>query len=171
MNGKRWIVVAGVAVAGGLGIAALNGWIPPRSGVEGTIAGAKRYQVEQISDQDVTLADAGVQEFIQSDLFHKISTDPNFGKTILVPAENGKLVLVPTENGKIVLVPTENGKAVLVKVENGKTVRVPTENGKFVLVPTENGKTVLVPTENGKTVHLPPTQELEKTASQSQGGE
>jgi hypothetical protein len=147
MNGKRWIVVAGLAVAAGVGIAAMNGLIPPRSGVEGTIAGAKRYQVEQISDKDVGLSDPAVQAFLQSDLFHKISTDPNFGKTILVPAENGKLVRVPTENGKLTLVPTENGKAVLVAVENGKTVRVPTENGKLILVPTENGKYFLVPTE------------------------
>jgi hypothetical protein len=28
-----------------------------------------------------------------------------------------------------------------------------------------------VPTENGKAVHVPATQELEKTASHSQGGE
>jgi hypothetical protein len=116
------------------------------------IAGAKRYQVAQISDRDVSLSGAAVQEFIQSDLFHKISANPNFGKTILVPAENGKVVLVKVENGRTVKVPAENGK----------TVKVPTENGKTVNVPTENGKTVLVPTENGKTVHVPAPQELEE---------
>lgn len=93
------------------------------------IAGAKRYNVEQISDKDVNLSDRAVQGFIQSDLFHKMSTDRNFAKTVLVPVENGKQVLVPVENGKRVLVPAENGKRVLVPVENGRRVLVPVENG------------------------------------------
>ena len=70
MNGKRIVVVVGVLAAAGLGYASLKGYFPPKSGLEGTIGGAKRYQAQQIADKDVVTQDPQVQEFLQSDLFH-----------------------------------------------------------------------------------------------------
>ena len=60
--------VVGVAVVG-LAAAHFAGIIPPKSGLEGTIGAAKRYQATQITDKDVVLQDPQVQALIQSDLF------------------------------------------------------------------------------------------------------
>jgi len=72
------LVVAGVAV-----YAVATGMYPPKSGTEGAIGAASRYQAQQISDADVSLQDASVQAFLQSDTFHKMATNATFRKQML----------------------------------------------------------------------------------------
>ena len=84
MSSKRWVVIAGIVVVLlGVGYAAMTGLFPPKSGLEGTVGAAKRYQTEQISSSDVALQDAKVQAFLQSDLFHKMSTNATFRRAVL----------------------------------------------------------------------------------------
>ena len=79
MNTKRTgIIVAFVAVAAVVGFVALRGTWPPGQGTEGAIGAANRYQSGQIAAQDVQLQDAEIQAFIQSDVFHKLATNPEF---------------------------------------------------------------------------------------------
>src|SRR5207245_3378924 len=61
--------ISTVFVAGAIGLVALTGIWPPRTGVEGTIGGANRYRAQQIKESDVQLADADLQAFIQTDTF------------------------------------------------------------------------------------------------------
>jgi hypothetical protein len=77
-NRKTIVMIAGVIVAAGVGFLAWRGAVPSRDGTEGAIGAAKRYQSQQIGDQDVTLDDAQVATFIQSDSFRKLATDPKF---------------------------------------------------------------------------------------------
>jgi len=79
MKGNRiaWIVGV-VVIAAVVGFLALRNYWPPKSGTEGAIGAANRYTAQQISDQDVTLKDAQVQAFLQSDTFHQIATNPDF---------------------------------------------------------------------------------------------
>ena len=79
---KRIVVVIGVLVAAGLGYVSLRGWFPPKADLEGTVGGAKRYHAEQITNKDVVLQDPEVQAFIQSDLFHQMTTNPDFRKAV-----------------------------------------------------------------------------------------
>ncbi|HEY2924121.1 MAG TPA: hypothetical protein VGJ98_04075, partial [Candidatus Eisenbacteria bacterium] len=79
---KRPGIILGLAVVGvvGLAVAHFTGIIPPKSGLEGTIGAAKRYQATQITDKDVVLADPQIQALLQSDLFHKVIATPEFKK-------------------------------------------------------------------------------------------
>lgn len=79
---KRPGIILGLAVVGvvGLAVAHFTGIIPPKSGLEGTIGAAKRYQATQITDKDVVLADPQMQALLQSDLFHKVIATPEFKK-------------------------------------------------------------------------------------------
>ena len=51
------------------------GYPPVEKGTEATIGAAQRYQSPQISSADVKTQDAQLQAFLQSDLFHQLSTD------------------------------------------------------------------------------------------------
>src|SRR2546425_5379571 len=55
MPNKTWIITGAVVVAAVIGYVALRGPQVPRKGTEGAIGAAKRYQSQQISNQDVTL--------------------------------------------------------------------------------------------------------------------
>src|SRR5690242_14512821 len=68
-----WTLAAAAAVA--LVIMKISGYPPVQSGTEATIGAAQRYQAQQISDADVKTDDAQLQAFMQSDLFHKLTTD------------------------------------------------------------------------------------------------
>ena len=81
-NRKIVVLLVALVVVCGLAFASLSGLYPPKSGVEGTIGGAKRYTAGQISEKDVVLTDAQIQAFLQSDLFHKMTTDPDFRKLV-----------------------------------------------------------------------------------------
>lgn len=81
-NRKTWLILGSVVVAAVIGFVALRGVYPPRTNVEGAIGGADRYQSTQITDTDVVLKDAEVQAFLQSDLFHRMSTDADFARIV-----------------------------------------------------------------------------------------
>jgi hypothetical protein len=81
-NKKAVIIVSLVAVAVIVGFVALRGTWPPGSGTEGAIGAANRYSSPQITDTDVKIQDADIQAFIQSDLFHKMATNPEFRKMV-----------------------------------------------------------------------------------------
>ena len=94
MSAKRVVIGLGVVVAIALGIASFKGVIPPKSGFEGAIGAAKRYQNTQISAGDVKLADADMQDLLQSDLFHQIVTDANFREVLRTQSESFRTVLM-----------------------------------------------------------------------------
>ena len=66
--------MAGVA-AGALIIMRVAGFPPVENGTEATIGAAQRYQAQQVSNADVKVQDAQLQAFLQTDAFHKLSTD------------------------------------------------------------------------------------------------
>jgi hypothetical protein len=68
-----WIVAATAALA--LITMRLVGYPPVEKGTEATIGAAQRYQSPQISSADVKTEDAQLQAFLQSDLFHQLTTD------------------------------------------------------------------------------------------------
>jgi len=83
MNNKKAVISVGVlAVAVVVGFVALRGTWPPGQGTEGAIGAANRYSSTQITDNDVKLQDAEIQAFIQSDVFHKLATNPEFRKMV-----------------------------------------------------------------------------------------
>src|SRR2546428_2080375 len=169
---KRPGIILGLVVVAvvGIGVAHYMGIIPPKSGLEGTIGAAKRYQATQITDKDVVLADPQIQALLQSDLFHKVIATPefkklsqneefwrlvttaDFRKTFVVPdADGGRTAVRPTEDGKTAVRPTEDfGKTAVRPTEDGKTAVRPTEDGKTAVRPTEDfGRTAVRPTEDG----------------------
>ena len=81
------VAIAVVVVAGIAGYAVMSGMYPPKTGTEGAIGAASRYQAQQISDSDVSLTDPSVQAFLQSDTFHKIATNPVFRKEVVAQAK------------------------------------------------------------------------------------
>jgi hypothetical protein len=68
-----WILAAAAALA--LIAMRLVGYPPVEKGTEATIGAAQRYQSPQISSADVKTQDAQLQAFLQSDLFHQLTTD------------------------------------------------------------------------------------------------
>ena len=78
MTSKRIILGVGVVAAIGVVFAFWSGLVPPKSGLEGTIGAAQRYQSGQITDKDVVLQDQQLQALLQSDVFHKLQTDPAY---------------------------------------------------------------------------------------------
>jgi hypothetical protein len=80
---RRLVILAAILVVG-VGVIFLSKRSTgPNQGAEGTIGAANRYTAQQISDKDVALKDADVQAFLQSDLFHKMTIDPEFRKVAL----------------------------------------------------------------------------------------
>ena len=67
------IVLIGVAALAVVAYFGMNN--PPGEGVSGTVAPAERYRADQISADDIDLGDQAVQDFMQSDLFAKLTTD------------------------------------------------------------------------------------------------
>jgi len=83
MNNKKAVIsVAILAVAVVVGFVSLRGTWPPGQGTEGAIGAANRYSSTQITADDVKLQDADIQAFIQSDVFHKLATNPEFRKMV-----------------------------------------------------------------------------------------
>ena len=108
-----------VAVVG-LAVAHFAGIFPPKSGFEGTIGAAKRYNATQITDKDVVLQDPQVQALLQSDLFHKVIATPEFRKLaqtdqfwhLVTTADFQKLVVLPDADGRSrVVVPDADGRS------------------------------------------------------------
>jgi len=127
---RQGIIVglAGVAVVG-IVVAHYAGIIPPKSGLEGTIGAAKRYQATQITDRDVVLQDPQVQALLQSDLFHKVIATPEFKKV----AQNEQFWrLVTTADFQRTIAPPNPSS------EFGKTIAPPNPSSEF-------GKTIAPP--------------------------
>ena len=75
---NRGLVVAVLVVVAAVGYFALRGGKVPPEGTQGTIGAANRYSSEQIATDQVQLDNPDVQSFLQSDVFHKIQTNPEF---------------------------------------------------------------------------------------------
>ena len=128
---KRPGIIVGLVVVAiaGIAVAHYTGIFPPKSGLEGTIGGAKRYQATQITDKDVVLADPQVQALLQSDLFHKVIATPEFKKLsqnqefwqLLTTADFQKMVVLP--------VPTAERQGTLPVPTAERQVTVPKGDG------------------------------------------
>src|SRR6516165_2098754 len=79
---KRTVIFASVVLVGVIvAVIALRGY-PTTRNTQGSIGVAQRYQSPQIGEQDVALGKAEVQAFLQSDLFHKMATNPAFRQEV-----------------------------------------------------------------------------------------
>jgi fructose-specific phosphotransferase system component IIB len=86
MSSKRnWILAAVMAVAVVIGYIALTGKAPMKTDTQGAIGAANRYQTQQIAAGDVSLKDAKIQAFLQTDLFHKVATNSKFRAAVTNP--------------------------------------------------------------------------------------
>ena len=151
---KRLVIMTGVAVAAIVGFLALRNGYPPKSGTEGAIGAAKRYQSQQIGAQDVSLEDADIQAFLQTDVFHKMTTNPDFKK--LVTSGDFQKVAAAPEFSKITSAP-EYQKLIIASPEFSKMVSTP-EFGKIVAAP-EYQKLIAAP-EFSKVTSSPEFQKM-----------
>jgi hypothetical protein len=78
---KLLLGIAAVAVIA-IGYFVVNGYPPAGPGAEGTVGAAKRYESEQISSKDVTLQNAELQTFMQSEVFHSLISDKRAVKVL-----------------------------------------------------------------------------------------
>ena len=85
MNKRNLILAAVMVVAVVIGYVAVSGKYPPKDGTQGAIGAANRYQAQQISGSDVSLKDAKIQAFLQTDVFHKVATNPKFRAAVTNP--------------------------------------------------------------------------------------
>jgi chromatin remodeling complex protein RSC6 len=79
---KRGFVLLGVIAAAGIGGLVWKGVIPPKSGVQGSIGAATRYQSEQIANSDVVVDPTALNDLLQSDVIHRLAKDPEFRKMV-----------------------------------------------------------------------------------------
>lgn len=85
-----------LAVAGLIGLVAIGYFVirgvpPVEQGTGATIGAAKRYQAPQISEGDVQVTDADVQQFLQSDTFDRLIKDDAVRKVLASPANRAAL--------------------------------------------------------------------------------
>lgn len=78
---KKAMIGVAAAAAVAFVFFSLSGW-PPADNSQGAIGAAKRYNAEQITEADVALGDTSAQEFVQSETFAKIVSDPNAVKLL-----------------------------------------------------------------------------------------
>lgn len=78
MSNKKWIITGSVVVAAVIGYVAMQGPKLGNEGTPGAIGAANVYKSEQIGSGDVSLDNAQVATFIQSDVFRKLATDESF---------------------------------------------------------------------------------------------
>lgn len=93
MANKTWIISGAVAVAAVVAFVALRGPNPGGEGTPGAIGTANRYQSEQMGSGDVTLDDAQIASFIQSDVFRKLATDEAFREAARMESFNRFLAI------------------------------------------------------------------------------
>jgi hypothetical protein len=113
MASKKILLGIGLLAAAAIVFYAVVGW-PPVSQDEtsGAIGVAKKYQAEQISEQDVVLADSEIQELLQTDFFYQLVTDPDFQKLYLSGVLEKVVTQVPSSlGGHSVASLTELGRA------------------------------------------------------------
>ena len=84
MANSKGIFVAVVALVAGGAVGYMAGakHLATPSGTEGTIGAASRYASSQIADIDVSVTDPDVVQFLESDLFHQMRSDPTFRKLV-----------------------------------------------------------------------------------------
>lgn len=128
MSSKRLVVGVGALVAVALVVAVWKGAFPPRSGMEGTIGAAKRYQSEQIATGDVALSDSDIQDLLQSDLFHQIVTDASFREMYMKQSEALRTVLTDARFRDLV------GKQGFAEVMRSDVFRQAVEQNKYELL-------------------------------------
>jgi len=75
---KKNVVLVCVAVVavGAIGYFAINGFPPNEEGAQGTVGAAVRHQSGQITKSDVGLDNPDLQAFMQTDVYDKITKDP-----------------------------------------------------------------------------------------------
>jgi len=56
-------------------VAYIGGGVPATTGTQGTIGAAQRYDAEQVKKSDVTIENAALASFMQTDIFEKLSRD------------------------------------------------------------------------------------------------
>jgi len=96
MASKKILLGFGLVAAMAIVVYAVAGWPPvAKNDTQGAIGVAKKYQAEQISEQDVVLADADIQSFLQTDFFYQLVTDPDFQKLYLNGVLEKAIVQVP----------------------------------------------------------------------------
>src|SRR5262245_60326850 len=79
---RSTVVVGAIVVAAGLALVTLKGMFGYPPNTSGTIGAAKRYQAGQLAGSDVQLSDTQMQAFLQSDVFRKMQTNPDFRKAV-----------------------------------------------------------------------------------------
>jgi hypothetical protein len=100
MASKKILLGVGLLAAMAIVVYAVAGWPPmAKNDTQGAIGVAKKYQAEQISEQDVVLADQDVQNFLQTDFFYQLVTDPDFQKLYLNGVMEKAMVQVPGSLG------------------------------------------------------------------------
>jgi len=96
MASKKILLGVGLLAAMAIVFCAVIGWPPvAKNDTQGAIGVAKKYQAEQISDQDVVLADPEIQELLQTDFFYQLVTDADFQKLYLSGVLDKVMVQAP----------------------------------------------------------------------------
>jgi len=155
---NRWRVILGLVVVAvaGIAVAHYTGVFPPKSGLEGTIGAAKRYQATQITDKDVVLQDPQIVALLQSDLFHKVIATPEFRK--LSQSDEFWQLVTTSDFRKIILLPDADG---------GRRIKLPdADGGRQIKLPdADGGRQIKLPdADGGRQIKLPDADGLGKFA-------
>lgn len=139
---NRWRVILGLVVVAvaGIAVAHYTGVFPPKSGLEGTIGAAKRYQATQITDKDVVLQDPQIVALLQSDLFHKVIATPEFRK--LSQSDEFWQLVTTSDFRKIILLPDADGgrRIKLPDADGGRQIKLPdADGGRQIKLPDADG--------------------------------
>src|SRR5437867_3537270 len=150
---NRWRVILGLVVVAvaGIAVAHYTGGFPPKSGLEGTIGAAKRYQATQITDKDVVLQDPQIVALLQSDLFHKVIATPEFKK--LSQTEEFWQLVTTADFKRTFLLPDADGgrQTTLPDADGGRQVTRPDADGgrQTTLPDADGGRQVTLPDADG----------------------
>src|SRR5438094_925847 len=128
---NRWRVILGLVVVAvaGIAVAHYTGVFPPKSGLEGTIGAAKRYQATQITDKDVVLQDPQIADGGQHELLH----DADAGRQIKLPDADGErqIKLPAADGGRQIKLPDADGgrQIKLPDADGGRQIKLPDADG------------------------------------------
>ena len=102
MASKKILLGVGLLAAMAIVFCAVIGWPPvAKNDTQGAIGVAKKYQAEQISEQDVVLADPEIQELLQTDFFYQLVTDADFQRLYLSGVLERAVTQIPTSLGAL----------------------------------------------------------------------
>ena len=77
-NSKAWVVGGGAVLALAVVVYVGTGYPPNELAASGTIAPAERYRAAQVTADEVQLGDQAVAQLMQTDLFERMVSDPEF---------------------------------------------------------------------------------------------